>query len=204
METGVYYRVQGDMKTSRLFVILITITASVLVTVILKGLQEPQNIVQNSYTATSVGVSRNLVKNLKGYENLKIRELYSLVNTYRIMNELEPYRIDERLEYSAECKAEDMIKKGYWAHYTTDEYSGIWNFFTNAGYDLYRGGENLSEGYKIPSSVMTAWKKSPSHNKALLSKNLVDMGLGVACTDDWIDHEPTCIVVLHMGIERLK
>lgn len=84
------------------------------------------------------------------------------INEARSNAELPPLKENIRLNQSAQLKADDMQKKGYWAHNAPDG-TEPWVFFEKVGYTYTKAGENLAKCYKTPAQAVQAWIDSPTH-----------------------------------------
>ena len=127
------------------------------------------------------------------------QKLYYLINSYRRENKLTPLNINDSLEISAKRKVEDMIENNYFRHEDKNNIES-WYLFKTAGYEFKTAGENLSSGINTPWQVFDAWMNSEIHNKQLLNKTYLDMGISVDCESYKIARTPSCIVVLHLGL----
>ena len=86
---------------------------------------------------------------------------------------------NESLELAAELKAEDMAKKGYFAH-TTPEGHDPWYWLYQAGYNFAAAGENLAVNFTDSEDVIDAWMDSPGHRANILKENYTEIGIATA------------------------
>ena len=102
----------------------------------------------------------------------------SLTNQERQSQGLPVLAENQILDRAACEKANDMIQNRYFAH---DSPTGIdpWHWFSQAGYQYSRAGENLAIDFSQSQDVIDAWMKSPSH-RANLMGNYQDIGICVA------------------------
>lgn len=116
------------------------------------------------------------------YDAEELRFL-ELINEYRAQNGLEPVILSDTLTVAAEHHSQDMAQYGFFAHNTeSSSYyptgSKPWDRMEAEGYDYNTAkGENLAVGYDTAEEAMGAWKRSPSHNAAMLDGNYRVMGV---------------------------
>ena len=111
-----------------------------------------------------------------------------LINQERARNGLGELKLSDKLNTSAQLKAEDMKEFDYWAH---DNPNGTepWHFFKLAGYDYERSGENLAKCWDTPEQTVKAWMSSPTHKDNILG-DYTETGLGSYYKGD-------CLVVIN-------
>lgn len=91
---------------------------------------------------------------------------------------------NKQLAAAAQRHAEDMSRKGFFAHQGSDG-TKVGARVTATGYQWRAVGENIADGYTSTQAVMAAWKDSPSHCKNMMNKEYTEMGL--ARVDDiWV------------------
>ncbi|MGA3291863.1 MAG: CAP domain-containing protein [Candidatus Microgenomates bacterium] len=110
--------------------------------------------------------------------NISPSEVISLTNQERVENGLAPLNANSTLSQAAVAKGNDMLAKGYWAHFAPDGTSP-WSFFLKFGYKYEYAGENLARDFPDAASAVTAWMNSPSHRENILNPNYQDIGIGV-------------------------
>lgn len=131
---------------------------------------------------------------------IDVSKLYSLINAYRVENELTELHVHPALESSAYAKLRDMIANEYWRHEDNENIQS-WYLFTQSGYDYTVAGENLAFGLNTPWQVFDGWVKSDRHRQELLTEEYTDMGVAKDCETYKIKEEKSCIVVLHLGAD---
>lgn len=129
-------------------------------------------------------------------------KLYSLINGYRRENRLSALKVHRALEQSAASKLSDMQQNHYWTHKDTQGRES-WYLFEQIGYHFEKAGENLSFGYTTEWKVFEEWKASPVHNAQMLEPEYEHMGLAADCSSYAQGSKKTCIVVLHLGKQKL-
>ncbi|MDX1535553.1 MAG: CAP domain-containing protein [Candidatus Spechtbacterales bacterium] len=85
----------------------------------------------------------------------------------------------ERLNTSAQLKAEDMAERDYFAHETpTGE--NVDDFAEEAGYEYILIGENLALGnFKDNKALVQAWMNSPGHRENIVHDGYTEIGIGL-------------------------
>lgn len=86
---------------------------------------------------------------------------------------------NETLNQAALLKAQDMASKGYFAHYSPNGASP-WSWFTQAGYQYQKAGENLAVNFKDSKTVVNAWMDSPTHKANIVKDGYTEIGIGIA------------------------
>ncbi len=111
-------------------------------------------------------------------KNISPSKIIDLINAARAERDLPPLGVNNKLEYAAFLKANDMFAKGYWAHQSP---SGQlpWYFIEAAGYDYQLAGENLAKNFSSSSSLVAAWLRSPAHRANLLNSQYSQVGVSV-------------------------
>jgi hypothetical protein len=102
-----------------------------------------------------------------------------LSNRVRESLELPPLVADERLSQAAQSKAEDMAKRGYFAHASSDGSTAL-DRIRQSGYPARYAAENLAVHFTTALDVQRGWMNSPSHRAILLDERYEDSGVGVA------------------------
>jgi hypothetical protein len=110
--------------------------------------------------------------------NISPAEVIRLTNAQRAANGLSALSENLSLDGAALAKGNDMLAKGYWAHFAPDGTSP-WNFFLNFGYKYKYAGENLARDFPDAASAVSAWMNSPSHKENILNPNYREIGIGV-------------------------
>lgn len=114
-----------------------------------------------------------------------------LINKERADRGLGELKLNDKLNTSAQLKANDMKEFDYWAH---DNPNGTkpWHFFELAGYKYRKSGENLSRCFDTPEQTVKAWMNSPTH-KANILGDYTETGFGSYYKGDCL------VVVNHFG-----
>lgn len=126
-----------------------------------------------------LGFTNKSFPQVLGYAaNISPEEVIRLTNTERTKNGLAPLSANSSLSQAAIAKGNDMLAKGYWAHFAPDGTSP-WSFFLNFGYKYKYAGENLARDFSDPGSAVNAWMNSPTHRENILNANYQEIGIGV-------------------------
>jgi len=123
-------------------------------------------------------------------------QIIILTNKIRQNLNLSQLKTNYALNQSATDKARDMLAKQYFAHINSSK-QGVWYWIAHRGYKFSMIGENLSMGYATPSSIVSAWQKSPTHYANLINKNFQD--IGVAVVSGPYKNTNTVFAVQHFG-----
>ncbi|MGG0487207.1 CAP domain-containing protein [Priestia aryabhattai] len=114
------------------------------------------------------------------------KQVVNLVNQERSKAGLKPLTINNTLTKSAQAKAQDMHDKKYFDH-TSPTYGSPFQEMTTFGYKYSYAGENIAQGQKTPSEVMTAWMNSQGHRENILNPNFTEIGVGyVSDNSYWV------------------
>jgi uncharacterized protein YkwD len=116
------------------------------------------------------------------------QELLELVNAERTRVGVAPLVVDERLNQSAQMKAEDMLMYNYFGHTNHDGTQGYTLAFKTLGDACTYVSENIVQGagdYNGSSQWMyDLWKRSPPHYGAMIDPRYIYTGFGIAGTYD--------------------
>ena len=111
-------------------------------------------------------------------ETLTVEQVLLQANADRGRLGLPALQLDHTLNLAAFAKAEDMLAKGYFAHYSP-EGTKPWYWFKALGYNYSHAGENLALGFDDASDLQVSWMASPKHRANLLSEDYTDMGVAI-------------------------
>lgn len=104
--------------------------------------------------------------------------MLGLLNEVRTMNNLTPFREDERLDKSAKRKACDMKYRNYFEHQDPEgEWS--WHLFREEGYEYTQASENIVQNTGKPIEDMFYLMSSPEHRENILNPQSKDVGIGI-------------------------
>lgn len=102
--------------------------------------------------------------------------LIDLTNESRIKENEPPLLKSDKLERAALLKGEDMVSRGYFAHYSPEGVSP-WYWFKEAGYSFLYAGENLAINFTDSSDVEKAWLNSPKHRANIMNASFEEIGI---------------------------
>lgn len=105
--------------------------------------------------------------------------LTNLTNQARSENGVLPLSENDLLVKSAQLKADDMAKKGYFAH-TSPEGITPWYWLTKTGYKYNYAGENLAVNFFESEDVARAWMASPTHRANIVRREFTEIGIATA------------------------
>jgi len=88
-----------------------------------------------------------------------------------------PLSWNAALATAAAAHAKDMYTNNYFSHISPQGSSPIQRV-QQAGYTGSYTGENIAKGYTTIGDVMTAWKQSEAHCKAMMDTLYKEMGAG--------------------------
>jgi len=100
-------------------------------------------------------------------------------NAERIDVNLSSLTTSDILELAAQLKANDMAKKGYFAHETPEGYDP-WYWLERAGYNYAAAGENLAVNFTDSEDVVNAWMGSDGHRANILKDRFTEIGVATA------------------------
>ncbi len=119
-----------------------------------------------------------------------------LTNNQRQSSGLGTLTYNDQLAVAAAAKAQDMIAKGYWAHFGPSGETP-WGFILSSGYQYEYAGENLAKNFMDSGSVVNAWMASETHRANILNSNYKE--IGVAILNGNLSGEDTTLVVQMFG-----
>ena len=114
-----------------------------------------------------------------------------LINKERADRGLGELRLNDKLNTSAQLKANDMKEFDYWAHVNPNG-TTPWHFFELAGYEYEKAGENLAKCWDTPEQTVKAWMNRATHKDNILG-GYTETGFGSY-------YKGNCLVVVnHFG-----
>lgn len=121
--------------------------------------------------------------------------LLAATNQQRSAHGLGALALNSQLNNGAQAKANHMVAKNYWSH-TAPDGTEPWYFFTQAGYNYQRAGENLAYGFDNNNEIIDAWMGSAGH-KANILGNYKDVGFGFTNGGSYQGGEFTVVVAFY-------
>lgn len=115
-------------------------------------------------------------------EKPTVDELLRLVNEERAKVSVAPLVLDERLNKSAQQKADDMLTRNYYEHVDPDGRHGYDIAHEYAPDICKKPAENLNmaSNATIASDVVFSWATSESHYKAMVNEEFKYTGFGIS------------------------
>ncbi len=132
-------------------------------------------------------------------------ELLELVNAERQRVGVAPLVMDERLNASAQEKADDMVNRNYRDHVSPEGIHGYELVFKHTGGECRHAGENYYTGAYHPKSdvfvstsreAFNGWMSSKPHREAIQDPKYKKTGFGVSTNNT------TLLAVQHFCQER--
>ncbi|NCA67069.1 MAG: SafA/ExsA family spore coat assembly protein [Clostridia bacterium] len=106
-------------------------------------------------------------------------EIFRLVNVQRVNNGLQPLKNNWQAARVARIKSQDMIDRNYFSH-TSPTYGSPFKMMEAYGLRFSSAAENIAYGQRSAAEVMNSWMNSPGHRANILSRNITEIGVGVA------------------------
>jgi len=154
-------------------------------------------IVRGDAGAIQITPDRHSQASVLAYSTSMSRtDLLNATNAFRTQNGLSPLAMNDKLNNSAQNKAQHMVSNDYWAHNAPDG-TTPWYFFDAAGYSYSRAGENLAYGFATSQDAVDGWIASPGHRANMLGEYL-DVGFGFVDGANYQGGQNT-VVVAHYG-----
>ncbi len=123
------------------------------------------------------------------------KQIIILTNQFRQEQKVAVLAEADRLDLSAQNKAEDMANNNYFAHTSNNKSLSTW--LQGVGYKYEVAGENLAVGFSSAEDILAAWKNSPTHYANLIDKDFKDLGIGLA--GGVYKDQPTVFIVQHFA-----
>jgi len=130
-------------------------------------------------TVSVTFISYTLALPAQAQTALTQHSIVALANADRTANGKGLLVEDPVLKKAAQAKAEDMAKKGYFAHVDPSG-NRPWMWFKKFGYYYWSAGENLAVSFDDPAALESAWMNSPTHRANILTGAYKRVGIGIA------------------------
>ncbi|HHV78429.1 MAG TPA: hypothetical protein GXX40_02230 [Firmicutes bacterium] len=105
------------------------------------------------------------------------RGVLDLLNRERARLGLRPLQMDPTLVALARLKGEDMVRNGYYAHYSPT-YGYSWDMLRKFGISFKRASENICVG-GVPSIIHETFMGSTNHRTNMLRPYWTRVGIGL-------------------------
>jgi uncharacterized protein YkwD len=109
--------------------------------------------------------------------NSYIQQVLNLTNVERTKSGLQPLRLNDKLNQSAQAHSQDMAIADYFSH-TGANGSNAGDRAASAGYYYSSLGENIAAGYITPQEVVQGWMNSPGHRANIMNAGYQELGVG--------------------------
>jgi uncharacterized protein YkwD len=109
--------------------------------------------------------------------NNYIQQVLDLTNSERAKAGLQPLRLNEKLNQSAQGHSQDMAMADYFSH-TGANGSNAGDRAASAGYYYSSLGENIAAGYITAEEVVQGWMNSPGHRANIMNPFYQELGVG--------------------------
>lgn len=112
--------------------------------------------------------------------------VFQAVNVERKGSHLRPLAPDATLVRLAQQKADDMERRGYFAHSDPDGRSIMRTYFYSRQNRFKAMGENLAWRYNSTENLTAAWMKSPTHRGNIIDSGFTKTGIGISRSGEYI------------------
>ncbi len=106
------------------------------------------------------------------------QEVVELTNNYRQSKNLNPLKINPRLNQAAVNKARDLLAGQYFAHRSPDG-KDFSRWIEEVNYPYFYVGENLAINFQDSRKMFQAWLDSPSHQENIVRPQFQEIGVSV-------------------------
>lgn len=103
---------------------------------------------------------------------------------------------NDQLSRAAQAKANDMLEKQYWSHYSPTGKSP-WEFLKSEDYTYFVAGENLARDFMQTEDMIKAWMNSPTHRENIVNPKYRE--IGIAVVNGTLNGTETTLVVQMFG-----
>lgn len=107
----------------------------------------------------------------------------TLINDARTKAGVNPLKIDDLLNSTAQAKAVDMVKNNYFSH-QSPTYGSPFEMMKNAGITYKTAGENIAGNSSVQAAV-ESWLASDTHRQNILSNAYNYIGIGIEPSDTY-------------------
>lgn len=105
------------------------------------------------------------------------REVFEKLNAHRRDHGRSPLKLDRGLGAAARHHANDMSERDFFDHRSPNGDSPS-DRARDHGYGGGGVAENIAQGYRSPTQVMTGWQNSSGHNANMLNRDYQAVGIG--------------------------
>lgn len=152
------------------------------------------------FTGVFLNLSWLYITQTKLFADISGNLIVEMTNQTRVEEGLKPLTVNSELSAAAAAKAADMIKNGYFAHFSPTNISP-WFWIKQNGYNYKYAGENLAMNFSETDQVIDGWLNSPTHKANLLNIHYED--IGVAVLSGQVNGENRVVVVQMFGSPKV-
>jgi uncharacterized protein YkwD len=109
----------------------------------------------------------------------------TVLNTLRQAHSRPKVRYSKTLEAAAQAHAEDMARRGFFAHQGSNG-SSVSDRIAAQGYKWCFAAENIAKGQKNLREVMQGWANSRGHYRNMTHRKVREFGLARGPKDYWV------------------
>lgn len=133
--------------------------------------------------------------------SLQTIDIVSEINNIRKSYGLPPLIENPKLNVAALLKAQDMIEKDYFSHYSP---SGVtpWDWFKTVNYNYSYAGENLALNFWNSNETIEAWLSSPTHRANIINSKYLETGVAILNGTTPTTKESKVVVVQLFGTPK--
>lgn len=166
------------LKSHKLLVTLILLSLMVFAVVMMR-LNDQNNgfIATQQIINSQIEMTRNITKYEIGPPDPQ--EMLELVNEERAKVGVAPLTVNENVQKSAQLKADDMARRGYYDHVDPEGKHGYELVFDTTGAYCYYVSENIAAGHFTSKGMIDGWVGSESHYRAMVDPKYTETGFGV-------------------------
>jgi uncharacterized protein YkwD len=124
-------------------------------------------------------------------------QIINAINIQREQNNLSKLTPNDKLNISAQAKADDMKNRKYFSHIYAEDGTKWSDFIEKSGYNYSVAGENLANGFYNLEPMIEAWMNSPTHRENVLNPKVDETGVGISFGE--LNGNPTIFVVQVFG-----
>lgn len=113
---------------------------------------------------------------------INAQDILKGINAARRASGLKKLKLNATLSRVAQAHADDMIRRGYFSHYSPNGAKPI-HRVKQAGYNGCTVAENLSYSWKTADQAMDGWMKSSGHRANMLHRPMREVGIGISANN---------------------
>ncbi|KYC37433.1 hypothetical protein WA1_48435 [Scytonema hofmannii PCC 7110] len=130
-----------------------------------------------SAAPTSLPVPTSAPEPLSAGNNSFIQSILDLTNTERQKAGVQPLKLSDKLNNSAQTHAQNMAIKDFFSH-TDSNGSSVGDRAKAVGFQYSTIGENIAAGQSTPQAVVQGWMNSAGHRANIMNPMFKEIGIG--------------------------